>query len=121
RPLEASGSAHRGPIAGPGRPGLLPAARHHRLTLDAGNRFLLANRGHLDAVPEGGPIRDLGRGWARLRVVPGSVPVDLLVDDHVEVACDTLPAADRVRGALPEVSLVEAVPRKVVIALHDNG
>src|SRR5216683_396698 len=76
---------------------------------------------HLHPVPEGDAVLDFRRRRFGLRVVPRSIAVDLVPDDHVVVTRQPFPAADGVVRAGAEVSLVDTRGWEVVIALNHHG
>jgi len=64
-------------------------------------------------------VFDLGRCGFGIGIVPGSIFVDLPIDDNIVVARFTFPWASGMRGALLKIFSLNRLRREIVVAFDD--
>src|SRR5579875_134077 len=76
---------------------------------------------NLYAVPECYVILNLFRSLFWMRIIPGSIFVDLTIDLNIIIAGNALPGTCRMRAALSKVLAIDRIGRKVLVALHNDA
>ncbi len=72
------------------------------------------------ALPKGDVVFNLSGGFFRLRIVPRSILVCLIFDNHVVVTRLAFPRASRVRVACFEVVSIDRFGRKIMVPFYYN-
>ena len=75
---------------------------------------------NLNPTPERNMILDLACGRLGIRIVPGSILVDLVINYDVVVTRGSFPRAFCVRTTLLKMLALDRSGRKIVVTLDDN-
>src|SRR6202034_366400 len=107
-------------LAGFSRGGLLSGWRHEE-KISRNATHLEKLRFYLHALPERYVVLDLRRGRLRIGVIPGSVGIALAVHFNIMVARRSLPRANALRLAGPQILGVHRARGKILVPFDCDG